>query len=506
MKGPTGHHIVFFFLIFLLFSCKAADDKSTGILKEIIPKSSAAIKIIESPILRKNENTAFSNITEEATSESELDSLLPRGYSILKTKWENIDNDDLEEAIVVISKKDQAAASVLIAKFDANNERYHFVWQANTGLMSNDVVTVTVFDIDLDGKKEIILEGSDKNMQQHIEVFMLNAASYNLRLYRQVFVLSTIGGGDIELELEIPSQAKIIAYNIFEEESKIIEKNNYLWNNAKTTFIHTSRETFSYKDIVKEKISGLNTKDREVWLEFLNGVWIKQTITETEPEEQAGSELIYFSKQIPQMNIVKGDSMKFYVWNKIYKGIRANVGIEVHLTDLLLPNFASVLNIEVLSEKEIYVHLRKDYDDGLNGVFVLASKKNVEKNVEKNTELPYFSYNRENRKKTISAIEQWLLGKKIETRTKMTYFFSPETVIVFSGAESVTHEYKIFVLSTDYFIEMRKQGELALFYRLRDFSRISTSTELVLEPYTITTTAMYPLEEESALVLVRDEE
>ncbi len=480
---------------FFVLACGVVNERKTSVLKEVVPKGSRKIELVTSPIQESSDAVPLFESNELSESESELHSLIPRGYSILETKWENLDSDDLEEAIVSVYQKDRELVSVFIVKFDVSSEKYVFVWEGKSELSSNNIIQVTIKDFNFDGKKEIVLEGSNVNQEQHIEVFTLRSGLSNLRSYYQIFSLSAKGGGAIEvLESLNGLEPRIIAYNYFEDK-EIIEKIDYKWNNIEGKFLQAGYQKLSYADVAQQKISSLDTQNPIVWQNFLNGVWEKKSDLEA-----SQTVFLYFSSRSPHLSIIDSDSMKFYMWEKTRKDFRFNLGIKVNVTDLILPNIRSVLNIEVVSEKEIVVNFKDDYDKRLSGDFVLQQGDYADFLSVLNTQ--------RHRNKRVSKLKSWLLGKKQKQFSTESYFFTEDALSVFTEEGETLFEYSIFPVRNEMFLELRKKKEKAFFYRVSnaDQSAFIETGELVLEPYTLTAIENYLLNQDESFILIKPDD
>ncbi len=504
-----------FFYCFLIFSvlltvsCSNNRKKNSNIVKDITPRSTDNIPIIESSIHRSNENVPQEASEAIVSSETVFSSLVPRDYSIIGVKWANLDVDDIEEAVVVVTKKGQDSVNVLIAKFNTNTERYFFLWQETTTIIRNSFISLHIYDINDDGRKEIIIEGSNENLQQQLTVFYLDTPSYNLRNYQNIFTISGVGGGDIELQLpqDSFSAVGIIVYQI-DETKEVIEKKSYVWNDAISNFALLRNEVFSFEDQAKERVNTLNTRDTQVWLTFLNGLWVYEKDTQhSNSVENEQMHMLYFSNNAPELSVIKNDSMRFYQWgNRASRMFRANIGIQVQVSNVVLPDIFASLSIEVLSEKQISIALEKDeYSEAIRGVF---TQVNVNDIIEEKYAL-FSLFEQYGIARKLKQIQEWVIGNKEDSNTDNAYVFSQDSVSIFVVNNNNSYTYRIFNIANEFFMEL-KHDELHRFYKFTnvheiDFNDEESSFALLLQPYVITSSKAYPLDNANDILLKKSE-
>ena len=501
--------LIISFLILQMSACSTNRSNNNTILKDIIPKSTENISIVESSILKSNENISQEISDTTVSSETVFSSLVPRNYSIIGVKWANLDIDDLEEAVVIITKKGSSFVNVLIAKFDTNNERYFFLWQETTNIINSSFISLNIYDINNDGKKEIIIEGNNETLQQHLIVFYLDDTDYNIRNYKVIFTVSGVGGGDIELQLPQNSYSpvNIVVYHINEIQQSI-EKKLYIWNTTISNFTLRSTDVSSFEDQAQERMNTLNTRDTKVWLDFLNGLWAyTENSQETSNIKNDKKYIIYFSENTPELSLIKNDSMKLYQWsNKASRMFRSHIGIQIQVSNILLPDIFASLSVEVLSEKRINVNLERDeYSEAISGVFTKVSINNILKD----NHTLFSLFDKYAITQTLQKLQTWMIGNKKEKDSNNIYVFSPDTVSIFILNNNTVYKYKIFNIANDFFIEL-KNNESRLFYKFTsiheiDFDDEESLSALPLQPYVITSNKSYPLDNAKDIILEKNE-
>ena len=251
---------------------------------------------------------------------------IPEDEILLQVMNINIDEDNFDEQILILKKRDSQDSVIKIAvvDFDIVRNRYTTPWFGETGAVNISSFSLSLIDIIGDHKLEIVCTGIDTNGWQTLDLFRRTRSAGKPGLY-YTSIFNIAVNGDITIE-EIDRDrgyqsgqktgqsfpittlmSDIESENIFD-----LIKTSYYWKHQDNKYIEIQKVKIPGEEIENNQLAELFKQNDQALIDFLSGPWSK--ISTAGNADYNTDPLIFFEPAIEKITFYSGDIQETFTW------------------------------------------------------------------------------------------------------------------------------------------------------------------------------------------------
>ncbi|MBN2353309.1 MAG: pallilysin-related adhesin [Spirochaetales bacterium] len=267
----------------------------------------------------------------------------------------NLDADDTNEQLIVVKGADGEAASLklVIADFDAAQNRYVRSWDTEIGALDDRTVRIAVKDVMGNHALQIVLSGTTRSNAAVLGVWKIASQASGRLSYAPIFMRES------DLSVEIAESDRGVGYSegysngasfpivVFSRvpgssDVTSIIRDTYMFSFAAQAYLLQRHETVKVQKAATDRLSDLlQSGSPELLKQYLQGIWYKD-----DGAGKADQKILTVSTETGEIAFYSKDVQEVYNWKYSRRSLFNTLHIytESALLKSVQPNITAVLD------------------------------------------------------------------------------------------------------------------------------------------------------------------